>query len=72
MNQFLDYDAKQCPDECWQRLRQLDTNKDLADIVRWLQTVLLNEPPLASINALYFGLFDEAAPETLGLAPALQ
>jgi hypothetical protein len=60
MNRLLDYCANQCPDECWGRLRKLDTRRDVAGISSWLEAVLLNEPPPPSINALYFGLFDEA------------
>jgi hypothetical protein len=60
MNRLLDYCADQCPDECWRRLRKLDTRRDVAGISSWLEAVLLNEPPPPSINALYFGLFDEA------------
>jgi hypothetical protein len=60
MSRLLDYCAAQCSDDCWQRLRQLDTRNDVAAIASWLEAVLLNDPPPPSIRALYIGLFDEA------------
>jgi hypothetical protein len=60
MDRLVDYCASQCPDPVWQRLRQLDTRRDVDGIVSWMEAVLLAEPPPHSINAFDLGLFDRS------------
>ena len=59
MNRLLNHCASHCPDDVWQRLRELYIRPDLDRIASWLETVLSTEQPPATIVAFYFGLFDE-------------
>jgi hypothetical protein len=58
MASLVDYCSKQVPNDLWDRVREIDFEKDAANFREWLERVLSLEPPPDKIEAFWFGLFD--------------
>jgi hypothetical protein len=58
MFDLLDLCAKTKPSPIWARFRDLDLESDQKKLTKWLRDLLESEPPPATINGLWFGLFN--------------
>ena len=59
MAQLIDFCADQESWRGWSALRKLDFAADEKRLKQWLQGVLTEDPPQKSINAFWFGLFNQ-------------
>ncbi|WP_276482554.1 hypothetical protein [Paraflavitalea pollutisoli] len=55
--QFIDAHAQQYPKPYWDTLKAIDTAKEQADIVAWMNEVVTEEPAPPGISAIWIGLF---------------
>ena len=55
-NMFIDFHEQTTPKPYWTALRQLDIDKDQADIVEWLQYLISASPIPDSVVALWIGI----------------
>lgn len=60
MRPWFEYCDRVAPEHAsiWKRLRQLDFQSDSDVLTDWLTDLFRSEPPGASINGLWFGLFN--------------
>lgn len=66
MEELIAWCARHRPHRSWPALRRINWAADVKRLERWLTGVLRDQPPPATIDGLYFGLFnptsDEGAP----------
>ncbi len=55
-NKFIDFHEQTVPKPYWAALRQLDIDKEQADIVEWLQHIVTTSPLPESVIALWVGI----------------
>jgi hypothetical protein len=55
---LVDYCQAKWPHELWHKLRLLDVDGDIEQLLYWLTHVFATEPPPDTIKALWFGLFN--------------
>jgi hypothetical protein len=55
-NKFIDFHEQTTPKPYWTALRQLDIDKEQADIVEWLQHLVTTSPLPDSVVALWVGI----------------
>ena len=56
MSRIIDGCSERQPHPDWERFRELDTEADLQHLKRWLEFVLVSEPPKPDVLGLWFGL----------------
>lgn len=55
---IVDHCRTRHPHPDWDRLAALDPQTDITHLERWFRTLLIDEPPPAGIDGLWFGLFN--------------